>query len=729
MNIDPAYLPMIDLLGKGLATLLLAFGIQTVWRKLSAAQRSLVWLAAFAVLAVLPLSLLVQPQWEWKVGKPVAPIAIAALPVAAPLAVAGDVAVQAIDSPAPSWWQSLTPTSWALGIWALGGALILGFRMIGGWQLRRLHRASSPSTNKRLHHHLEWLAEELEVRRAIDVRESAATSVPLTWGWLKPVLLLPAEAATWEDEKLDAALRHELGHMRHHDACTRWLATVVCAVWWPVPPVWMAMKAWKLEQEKACDDLVLRAGATAQDYAMQLLHAARSFSPAANGVMAMARPSTLETRLRAVMDEKRNRRPMNTRAWAVSSVAAMLMACLCLMAQLKAASPAARDKQVGLALQFLNVPKADLKGSPLASGVHVLSAQELSALWHPLEKTSRLKVTTYPAMVGWIGEPIIVKSMVSDAAKTNWAGFQLTGIPTLRGNRLHLDLNLQSSYPKKQGSTEPLFEETVVKASETVPEGQAVALTGIRTNDPDRVQICIVTASLIPINANNKVIGIDLTGADKPVTGAMAQPSQTAGEQSALFQQVAKLMPDKSVHLTSVEMKDGRIIIVGEAPSMAMAARVRVNLTQPPFTDYRWKMPAPSTNAAGQSVFRAEGTPAAGNNSVPAAAKPGAALGAAESMAGKLVLNTVKFRDASLTDALDFLRTKSHDLDPNRKGLNIVVVDTIPTSQITLDLIDVPLNEALKYTVQLAGMEVSYQADAAIVHKPGAKPAMVPSPK
>ena len=628
MNLDPSYLPILDLLGKGSAILLLAFAAQRLWRRGSAAQRSLAWLAAFLVLAVLPAAMLVKPRWAVAVATP-APTIAPVLPAPSAVPTVSNATVPAMAASPTPWQHRLTLTNWCLAAWATGGFLVLAFRLLGGWQLHRLRKTSVRADDARLYHHLDWLAEQLDVSCAIEVRQSAHCSVPLTWGWLKPVLLLPADASHWDDERLDAALRHELGHIRHHDARTRWLATVVCALWWPLPWVWMANKAWKLEQEKACDDLVLRSGASPQDYAMQLLYAARSFSSATSAAMAMARPSTLETRLRAVMDEQRNRRPMSSRSWAVSGASAMLIGSLCVLAQLKAAPPAG-DKAVAIAVQIIEISKSDLKQSGIASSKKILSSQAQATLTRKLLQYPSAKLSSYPRMLVRPGVPASIKSGVTTPQdgslnQAQFTGFELTVTSALRARGLHLDVKVQSSYFKDEDSHTRAIGESQVKASEDLAEGQALLLTGVKTADPDRELACIVT--------------------QKITSAGNADPGEL--------------------------------------------------------------------NLAGPASEPAKSEPPPEKAAVP---------GPAETLAGQLRLKKLKLDGATLEETLDYLRVKSRDLDPAHVGLNIVLADKVPDSSLTLDLVNVPITEALHYSASLAGLTVSYQADAVILHKADSQP-------
>lgn len=78
-----------------------------------------------------------------------------------------------------------------------------------------------------------------------------------------------------------------------------------------------------------------------------------------------------------------------------------------------------------------------------------------------------------------------------------------------------------------------------------------------------------------------------------------------------------------------------------------------------------------------------------------------------------IVIPKLKFVDATVDEAIEFLRIRSSDLDiletnPEEKGVNIVVkakVDGPDTPRISLDLKNIPLSEALRYITDMAGLK------------------------
>ena len=199
----------------------------------------------------------------------------------------------------------------ALGAWAGGLALILGYAALGQGQLRNISRRSRRLRDEGWVSLLDEAREILRIGRPVILLQSADKIMPLTWGWWRPVVLLPAEAGQWTPARRRVVLLHELAHVKRWDYLTQLAARMVCAIFWCNPLVWLAARRLRVEQERACDDLVLNGGCQASDYAGHLVEIARSFRrvPQMAGI-AMARPSGLEQRVTAILDGQRNRRRM-----------------------------------------------------------------------------------------------------------------------------------------------------------------------------------------------------------------------------------------------------------------------------------------------------------------------------------------------------------------------------------------------------------------------------------
>lgn len=87
----------------------------------------------------------------------------------------------------------------------------------------------------------------------------------------------------------------------------------------------------------------------------------------------------------------------------------------------------------------------------------------------------------------------------------------------------------------------------------------------------------------------------------------------------------------------------------------------------------------------------------------------------------KIIFPTMQFQNATIQQALEYLRVKSRDLDtiseaPGQKGVSFVIrMDGTTPAPISLDLKNVPLLEALRYCTELSGLKYRVEAHAVMV--------------
>ena len=230
------------------------------------------------------------------------PTASGPMPSPPPIAASGPG--RATAEPPTAARPLAAPRSGLLALWALGAAAFGAWVLAGAWSTRRLARAATAVASPEWLDALREVRQDLGIRRPVRLLRSDHAVMPMTWGWRRPVVLVPAAALGWSSERRSVVLRHELAHVTRGDAVTRLLARWTCAVYWFNPMVWFAAYRLRVEGERACDDAVLRLGTLASEYAGHLLGIARDHNALrlrAAAAVAMARRSQLEGRLRAIL--------------------------------------------------------------------------------------------------------------------------------------------------------------------------------------------------------------------------------------------------------------------------------------------------------------------------------------------------------------------------------------------------------------------------------------------
>jgi TonB family protein len=308
-----------------------SFVITVAWlaalmlQRRSAAARHLVWTACAAALVALPLLSISLPALRIHAADAILPgdpgIVFRSDAVANAGAPPGPKALAPGSSTAPT---HAAPIDWRpilLYVWACGAAIVFLQLLSARIGLRRIRRAATPSPCSR---EAALLANALGLDSPVRVLETPG-SMPMTFGILRPAILLPSGCAGWSASRLRMVLLHELAHVRRGDAATHLLAQATLLLYWWNPLAWTAWREFLKERERAADDMVLATGAAQSEYAGHLLEIARSLQAAPIGAaaIAMARPSQLEGRLLAILSDGVNRRSPGRAAAAIAAAAAV----------------------------------------------------------------------------------------------------------------------------------------------------------------------------------------------------------------------------------------------------------------------------------------------------------------------------------------------------------------------------------------------------------------------
>jgi len=306
-------------------------------RRASAALRHWVLAAAVVGAACLPALQFVVPSW----GAGLLPLPDAQRP-AAVLGLTTASASPAPSAPAnppaaPGPADSLAGASaraivdWLPTAWLLGVDIGLALLAAGLLRLAWLTWHARPMTHPVWTRLAADISAELGLRRPVTVLQVDRPSILAAWGWRRPTVMVPPGAESWTEADVRVVLRHEIAHLARGDWFIQLLAEAVRAFNWFNPLTWILPRRLRTESERACDDVVLRRGVDGTEYAERLLAIARTLNeprllspvyPAPS----MARPSSLEGRVAAMLSRRTNRAPVSASARAVVVIAAILIA-------------------------------------------------------------------------------------------------------------------------------------------------------------------------------------------------------------------------------------------------------------------------------------------------------------------------------------------------------------------------------------------------------------------
>ena len=733
MHLETHFPLLLDLLLKSAVVLLLAAGAAIICRRTSAANSHTVWLAALCALALLPVTKFVKPRWAYGLKEQATASALAGAP-----GVFSKTALSAVRTTPCAPVAAETPFSWRLAVdwaaagvalWMAGVLLLLARRVTVSWRVRQLVGRSVAAVDARALAMAKMLAADAGVR--VHVLVSEECRVPLAFGVLRPLVLLPTQALGWSDARLMAALRHELGHLRRGDCLTRLLADLLCAVYWVNPLIWMAARSLRVAQEQACDDLVLCSGTDAADYASQLVDAVRSLGSdrlSTQYALAMAQPSTLETRVRSIVDATRDRRPLSRSVAAGGVGAVMALLALCGASQLSAAEKPqpsevskAASSQVDLKTPQVEIESKFIEFSedavglpmPLGSGTGsggvagILTEAQAQSVFKALNKTKGVDLLSSPRVTTKSKQRATIEvvrefryatkfakgktpgTWKPEAFETKNVGATL-GVTATVTAEWNIDLNITPEVVKFEGFID------LDNGGKVVPPSQASDTPGDSPPAGRRWQ---------PVFSTRKATTSVSIWAGQ--TAVIECPSEDRHGKTAKSLEAGKAKQRLIVFVTAriLKPKDGYGPVTVTSDSMTHDSATGVTKATG-----NVKIETPLGVITADKV---EFKPRSGAGTAPEAT--------ALERAARIVIPKVNFHDATLIDVVEYLRHQSIEIDPEHKGVNLVVKPSKSSAEarITLTLSNIPVSEALRYVAALAGLEITAQPDGLLLHPAG----------
>jgi beta-lactamase regulating signal transducer with metallopeptidase domain len=205
--------------------------------------------------------------------------------------------------PAPVTTERSIWPAIVLAIW-----IVVALAIIARFALTR-HRLVSLATrtalppNTREAAALDRARRFLGIASSIDIARCAFPEAPAVLRIFRPVVVLPADGCDdLSDQELESLLRHECANVARHDNAIARIESLVAALFWFHPLIWIAQRIAAVERERACDEAVASDADERKTYLAALYkfcHA--SIAPRLPGVSCMA-TSKLKERIEHIMN-------------------------------------------------------------------------------------------------------------------------------------------------------------------------------------------------------------------------------------------------------------------------------------------------------------------------------------------------------------------------------------------------------------------------------------------
>ena len=225
---------------------------------------------------------------------------------------------------APGWWWNTSRAFMDMAL-SYGSSLYL-LALVGllvrcsghYWHTRALTRNGRSTMPAEFRVFVTATAFQLGIRKPVRIWLSSLIDVPLTLGFLKPVILLPiAMMSQLSTKQVEAILVHELGHIRRKDYLLHLVVTVLEGLFFFNPFSRLLIRQLKKEREHCCDDLVLQFKYDPHAYVSALLSLAAYHQPGRKLAVAATGSSDkllLERARRILLQQEGNRSRPGTRS-------------------------------------------------------------------------------------------------------------------------------------------------------------------------------------------------------------------------------------------------------------------------------------------------------------------------------------------------------------------------------------------------------------------------------
>ncbi|NNE90451.1 MAG: M56 family metallopeptidase [Verrucomicrobiales bacterium] len=704
--------------------LILLLGLAGAWliRRQPAEIRHGFWLPLFLLVLAVPLLLVTLPRIELvpnltrspakqPIEEPVRfqPVGTADYEVIGVPRTRGEPEPQSgsiTDRPATLDWKLILLSLWGVGV----GFFVLRWG-VAARQLRRLRITSAlPDTNP-IFGLMEKFRRESGVSRPVCLIQSAKIRAPFSWGVLRPVIALPQSAKKWDARDLEMILRHELAHLARYDGLIVLLTGLATALHWFNPLVWWATRKVAGLREEICDRRVLQSGFDPEKYAALLFQQARQkAAPYPFSATAAAKPGTLETRVKTILNMKTENllqpdSSFRIRRAALVSFAALLSFGVALIGIVRPGFAETEQGNQRLVIHVHSDEESDnreylkfqLDGEEIAE-------KKLKAVLSKNSKTRPVLIVEAnglpPAKDMSRVLRLIESSGVSHLSFT--VRSPQVAVHVDKGARVRSIDSIYSGMVGNPGGAQKPF-----SSGRKDPRGGVWETTLTVTAEPAR---------------NLSALEEKLNRIQIPIVDFVDTP----------LEQVLDFLGEKSIDHdedSDPENRGVNLVLKGAEPFQQKPVTLRLaNISLAQALKLAAETAGADVRVDEHAVFF---QPFVGQASAPHLGNDPEARKRVEQKLKAIRIPQIEFRDTPLRESLEFLRERSIELDPepdpSKKGINIVMVRNIGADMpIDLKLKNIPLSAALDYATDLAEMKYRVEGNAVVVFPKGSHPSRDP---
>ena len=153
------------------------------------------------------------------------------------------------------------------------GLILQAIKLTGGFvHIHHIRKQKNLQTDISWTNKAQEICKNLKIVNTVSLYFSEHISIPLTIGYLKPIIIFPLSLINnLDSNQVEAILMHELSHIKRHDYLLNILQCIMETILCFNPFVWLISKTIRLEREHCCDDMVIDADYNHFTYSKALL--------------------------------------------------------------------------------------------------------------------------------------------------------------------------------------------------------------------------------------------------------------------------------------------------------------------------------------------------------------------------------------------------------------------------------------------------------------------------
>lgn len=143
-------------------------------------------------------------------------------------------------------------------VWILGIAVMLTATLYSNLKIGKIKKSLQIVNSKELLTLFHTCKKEMRFHQKVILARSPLIKSPITFGVIRPYIILPKDISMFSADEMKCVLLHELYHCKRKDMLINYFLCLLKIVYWFNPLVWYLSKEAKTEMEISCDFAVLK---------------------------------------------------------------------------------------------------------------------------------------------------------------------------------------------------------------------------------------------------------------------------------------------------------------------------------------------------------------------------------------------------------------------------------------------------------------------------------------